>query len=443
VIGLLISSRYIQIIRGTAAQASSRVIMMLLPLITIPVTINYLGGERFGMWMAVVSMSSLLVITEGGISNAVITPVAQANARGDVAGVRRLMASATAMLALPAVTIILFALLCTDLIDWRTALKLKSDLAVHEAANVFRVLACAVAMSFPVNVILKARRGLGQVAAVAGWETVGSMLALLALLGATTLKLGTPWLAAALMFTPIVVNLAGVAVFTIRNPQLTPRSRDVEPSIFKTILRSGAMFLMAGIASAAVISLDSILIARMGGAEEVGPYAVAQRLFTLPFVFANFWFYSQWPVLAEAIHRGETAWVRSSFLVTLGAAASLSALLAVGLALGFGPITKLWIGAAMHPDPLLLWGMAAFSVLMVVCGACSTLMYALEARRQQFFIMAGTTALAISLKILLLQMFMPAGAVLATVAVYLLTQVVPYSQIIPRRLAGRRGSVAA
>jgi O-antigen/teichoic acid export membrane protein len=439
----LIGERYIKIFRGAAAQAASRVIMMLLPLITIPVTLNYLGHERFGMWMAIVSLSSLLMITEGGVSNAVITPVAQANARGDLATVRRLIASAAVMVALPAVAVSIVAVACADLIDWRSALKLKSDLAAREAAEVFRILVCSVAMTFPVGVVLKARRGLGQVAAVAGWETAGSVLALPALLAATLHKLGTPWLAAALLVTPLVVNLIGLAVFIVRNPKLAPALPDIDPKLFKTVLRSGAVFLAASLASASVLGLDPILIARMGGADEVGPYAVALRLFSLPFVLANFWFYSQWPVHAEALHRGESAWVRSSFLGTVGISTALSAVLAVGLAMSFGPITRLWIGSPVQADPLLLWAMAAFSVLMVVCGACSTLMYALEARRQQFMVMMGTIALAIPLKLMLLHVFMPAGAVLATVIVFLLAQVAPYARIIPRRLSGRRASAAA
>ncbi len=49
------------------ALISSRAIIYVLPLITLPVTFNYLGAERFGMYMAVISFAAIYSLTEGGI----------------------------------------------------------------------------------------------------------------------------------------------------------------------------------------------------------------------------------------------------------------------------------------------------------------------------------------------------------------------------------------
>jgi len=434
----MFGERFARTFRGAAAQALSRVIMMVLPLVTIPLTINYLGHERFGMWMAISSLSALFAVTEGGISNALITPVAQANALRDDGAIRRLLASAMALIVPVAVVIGCLALCAGGLVPWRSVLNLKSDLAVREAAPVFQILGAAVAISFVSSAGLKMRRGLHHIAAVATWETLGALLAVPALLAATVLKLGTPWLAAALLLTPQAVNLFGLAVFFARRRMYVPSLRDVERAAVRRLMRSGAMFLTASLASAVVIGLDPMFIAKVGSAEDVSQFAVAQRLFGLPFVLANFWFYSQWPIHAEALHRGEIGWVRSSFLAALGGSAAMSAAIALTLVAGFGVITKLWIGTAMHPGALLLWSMAAYSILTVVTGACSMLIYALEARREQTVIMALTILCVVPLKIALLHLFLPAGAVLATVIVYLAVQVIPFAIIIPRRLRARQ-----
>jgi O-antigen/teichoic acid export membrane protein len=439
----LFGERYSKVFRGAAAQAASRMIMMVLPLVTIPLTINYLGHERFGMWMAITSLSALLAVTEGGISNALITPVAQANAQGDIAAIRRLVATALAMVTLLAAAICAAVLVSAELVDWRSLLNLKSDLAAAEAAQVFRILGCAAALSFVVGVGLKARRGLNQIAAVASWETAGALLAIPALLAVTMLKLGTPWLAAALLFTPLAVNLVGLAIFVARNPQFTPAAREFDRGLVNGIARSSAMFLTASLASAALVGLDPMLIAKIGSAEDVSAFVVAQRLFTLPFVLANFWFYAQWPVLAEALQRRETRWVSASFSTTLWLSVGASTAMAAILVYNFDLITRLWIGRPLEPGALLLWSMAAYSVLMVISGACSTLMYALEARRQQTLIMAATAVCALPLKIMLLHLFLPAGAVMATVIIYALVQAAPFCVIIPRRLRARPALAAA
>jgi O-antigen/teichoic acid export membrane protein len=203
------------------------------------------------------------------------------------------------------------------------------------------------------------------------------------------------------------------------------------------------MFLTASLASAALVGLDPMLIAKIGSAEDVSAFVVAQRLFTLPFVLANFWFYAQWPVLAEALQRRETRWVSASFSTTLWLSVGASTAMAAILVYNFDLITRLWIGRPLEPGALLLWSMAAYSVLMVISGACSTLMYALEARRQQTLIMAATAVCALPLKIMLLHQFLPAGAVMATVIIYALVQAAPFCVIIPRRLRARPALAAA
>ena len=61
---------------------------MLVTLVTVPLTLGYLGGERYGMWMTISSVIQMIAFTDLGVGAGLIGAVSEANARGDRARVR-------------------------------------------------------------------------------------------------------------------------------------------------------------------------------------------------------------------------------------------------------------------------------------------------------------------------------------------------------------------
>ena len=74
---------------------------------TVPLTLHYLGDERFGLWMTISSLSALLAFADFGLGNGLLNAVAEASGRDDPAAIRRLVASAAAMLGTVALALLL------------------------------------------------------------------------------------------------------------------------------------------------------------------------------------------------------------------------------------------------------------------------------------------------------------------------------------------------
>ena len=426
------------------ALISSRAIIYVLPLITLPVTFNYLGAERFGMYMAVISFAAIYSLTEGGVSNSVITAAARASANRDARGIKQVLASSIALVTPGVAVAIVASILMAWLTPWQSMLNLSSPAVAHEAAQCICVLGVCIAFSFLTGVGMKLRRGMNQAAAVAFWETVGAVATVPVLFLALHFRLGSPWLVACLFGAPQAAAIVGLVVFLSRNPEYIPVRADIRWAVAVDLLRSSVMFLATGLAAGILLGLDAVFIARMGGPEAVGPYMIAQRLFLIPFILSNFWFYSTWPSLAEAAHKRDFAWVRRTFWTAVLLASGFALVLSSLLALFFSPVTRLWIGTALPAEPLLMGSMIALACLQVFTNACSTLMFAIEARRQQILISLASFGMGLVLKLALLSVFMPAGAAMATALTLLLAQALPYLAILPRRLSdsGSTGSTA-
>ncbi|MGC1782963.1 MAG: hypothetical protein WA708_10630, partial [Acidobacteriaceae bacterium] len=58
-------------------------------LVTVPLTLHYLGAERFGLWMTISSVLAMASFADFGIGNGVLNTVADAFGRNDLVTIRR------------------------------------------------------------------------------------------------------------------------------------------------------------------------------------------------------------------------------------------------------------------------------------------------------------------------------------------------------------------
>ncbi len=74
--------RYVRIIQAGVAALAGRGIALAVSIITVPLTLNYLGSERYGMW---ITMSTLLIwfqLADIGLGNGLTNTVSEAYGNG-------------------------------------------------------------------------------------------------------------------------------------------------------------------------------------------------------------------------------------------------------------------------------------------------------------------------------------------------------------------------
>src|SRR5215217_2391720 len=71
---------------------------VLTTLITIPLTFHYLGAERYGLWVAISALITLLGFADLGMGNGLLNAIAEANGKNDRKAAESYIASAFYML---------------------------------------------------------------------------------------------------------------------------------------------------------------------------------------------------------------------------------------------------------------------------------------------------------------------------------------------------------
>jgi len=78
------NERYRRILLTALMTGIVKVVSVIINLFTVPLTLKYLGSERYGLWMSISSILSLISFADLGLGNGLLNSIAQANARNKI-----------------------------------------------------------------------------------------------------------------------------------------------------------------------------------------------------------------------------------------------------------------------------------------------------------------------------------------------------------------------
>lgn len=403
------------------ASAFARGLSILTTLISVPLTLHYLGPERYGMWMALSAFSVLLSFADFGIGNSILTAVAHSAGRRDSAELRRQISSAYA--AMVGIAAIMLALLAVTyrFVAWDRLFNVTGALAVIEAGPAAATFLAILALTIPFGLVLRIQLGLQQGFRASLWQGAASLAALLALILATWLEASLAWLVLALAGTPVLVSLLNtIDFFWRRQPELRPRLVRLDGGAVRRLSGDGALFLVLQICAALLFQMNAFIVARVQGAEAVAAYAVPERMFAVIATLLALVFTPLWPAYGDAAARGDHRWawqtLRRSLVLGVGSAAVLS-----GVLVAAGPqLIRWWVGEGLAVPFALLAGLGLWRVIEAAGNAGA--MFLNGVNRLQIQALAAVTCVIVSVPLRLwwTQLFGLPGVIWATVVSYAL-----------------------
>jgi len=417
---------------GMAARGSS----MGAALITIPLTLHYLGTERFGLWMTISSIIALAPFADFGIGNGVVNTVAAAHGRDDNHAIRRAVSSGFAILTAIAAVLAAGFLASFRLVDWARLLHVSSPLARAETPPAILAFALCILLNIPLDVVQRTQFGLQEGYRTNLWQATSSLLSLAGILLVVHLHGGVPALVAAFAGAPVLgVLLNSLTFFGLRRRDLFPSLRQIAAPVIRGILRLGILFFAINAVVAVTFSADNLYIAHFLGASSVAAYSVPQRMFSLIVVLATMLVAPLWPAYGEAVSRGDMPWVRRTLVRTIAGVFALTSLVGLFLVLFAQPILLHWVGPSVHPPTLLLAGLAAWVVLQTTTGTLQAFLNGAGILRFQVITSTIFGVVCLAAKLFLISRLGLVCVPWITFITYALLVVVPSAIYVPRLLA--------
>jgi O-antigen/teichoic acid export membrane protein len=395
---------------------------------SVPLTVRYLGGERYGAWVTISTAMAWIALADFGLSSSLTNAVSEGYASND----HKLAGDyvAAAFWSLAGIGFLLSALFFPlwRIVPWERVFNVESVQARAEIGPAVAIAFAIFVLNFPFSIIAKVYGAYQEVAQANAWNTVGNALSLVALVVATQVKGGLASLVIAVSGSVLFINIISAGwLFGWSKPWLFPSPGRITRSAVQKLTSLGGMFFLIQIAALVLFQTDNLIIAHYLGAAAVTPYSVTWRLFTYTIIFQILAGPSYWPAFAEAFARGDKAWVRKSYSANFKITVASTLALALPLVFFGQWIIRKWAGSVAVPPPSLLLWMGVWSMIYGAMSSQSCLL-ASAGRVKVQAIYSGVAAIVnLILTVFLVQKLGLTGVIMGTIGAFLICVVVPQS----------------
>ena len=418
--------RLLAMMQGVVTSLGNRIIGVLVTFLSVPLTIGYLGTERYGVWITLGSLLAWLQLSDFGLgmglTNAVTTAAGQD--RPDL--VRTHITNGILLLSVISAVVGVVLATAWPFVDWNALFGVAGSAARAEVGPAVAAALAIFLLQFPLGIAGKVYMAYQEGRIGNYWGGAGNILSLLALLAVTRTEGGLVWLVVAVSGTSLLVNAASTAwLFLLHRPSLRPRLAAADVASMRSLSQASGQFFLIQIMALVTFSTDNFIVGHFLGASHVPEYNLTYNLFNYTALPQAIMFSYLWTAYNEAIARRDIAWVRRVFRLNLFLGLGFTAAAVVALGAIAKPFIAWWAGPDVVPSSALVLWMAAWSLVNAFTNPIACLLAAASHLRYQIMYSAASTVSNLALSIYLVQHWGVVGVIAATVMSYVVCVCAP------------------
>lgn len=355
-------------------------------LVLVPLTINYINPERYGIWLTVSAVILWFNFFDIGLGNGLRNRLAEAIAINDTEKAKTLISTAYAYLILISGVLASAFFLINPYIRWDKLLGLsaayKDELRVLIGALI--ILFC---LQFILQLINTINYAFQKSALVSATFLLGSFFSLVFIL---ILKMTVPgslfWLGIAFFSG----NLLSLLLFTlyfflVKRKDLAPGINHISFSSSKSILSLGGRFFVIQLAAIVQYESTNVLISRYFSPVDVTEYNIAFKMFSIILMVFGIIITPIWSAVTKAKSTGDYRWIQTTekkLLRIWGLFAALSILLLI-----VSPhIYYLWVKNTVTVPFITSLGVMLYVLSMTFSSIYVTILNGLGRLKTQFYL---------------------------------------------------------
>ena len=366
------------ILKTSGYQIFSKIIAAFVQLATVPLVLNYLGKDVYGLWVVLASLIAYLQVSDIGIGNALIGLTSKHNKESNKIEVVMLLFKSIAIVA--SISLILYIVISffIDGINWQKVLNFSdpsNEMAI-EAVKSYLLMFC---IGLPLALIQQVRLGSleGHINSI--YSTLGFLLNLALIYIGIKNNLGIPNLIIMSMLGTIIFNFINMIEFVTKilrdkKNYFSKKKNIKNKNLYKDVMVRGMPFFLLQIMGLVAYQSDTFIISHYTGIDNVAEYSVTAKLFALPIVLLGVVLNSTWPAYSNAFEEKDYEWIKEYFWKSLKKSILIMMPVAIVIALLSSVIIRYWTGGILAPTTSLVLCFTAITILNPIGGNLSTVM---------------------------------------------------------------------
>lgn len=346
-----------RIAMSAVVAALAKVINTAIPLITIKITLSYLGSELYGLWATITSFFALFAFADLGLGNGLQTELSRATGKSDIELCRRLISSAYAVLLAVSGVLIVAFIGVFPIIDWSQVMGSRTPEAVSMTGGFVLAIFLSKLLSIPTSLVQRVQNSLQEGYIASLWSCLSSILSLIIIVAFWKLNLGQMQMMWAASFVAVFVYILNtVSFFVLRQKALHPSIRLVNRATSQKLLTTGILFFFLSVLTSVSLSLDNYVVAKTVGISETAAYSISYKIASFIGIISVMLSTPLWAANGEALERGDYIWVKKQTARMTKLSFGMSALASVALIVIANSVLK-WMGRNLSVSYPILIGM--------------------------------------------------------------------------------------
>lgn len=279
-------------------------------LILVPMTLEYVSSEIYGVWLTLSSVIHWLSFMDVGFSLGLKNRLAEALAKGNYVRGKSLVSTTYFMMVAIFVPLSIALVVVSPSVEWCDLLNINQ--AYHsEVLHTVQLLFVFIAMQMIVNVLVAVSAAYQQVALSSSFNVVGQILALISIFVMTKfLPSSLPNLTLAYSLMPIVVTfIFSLVLYNGRFKTISPTICAVNFKYVKDLWNLGAKFFVIQVQVIVLYQTTNFLISYLDGPEAVTQYNIAYKVLNVAAMTFTIILGPLWPAFTDAYTKNDYVWM--------------------------------------------------------------------------------------------------------------------------------------
>lgn len=394
-------------------------ISIMIGLILVPLTINYLEPTRYGIWITLSSIIGWFSFFDIGLGNGLRNRFAEAVALGETKLAKTYVSTTYALVTLIMLVFIVLLLIINPNLNWNLLLNVDENLVMKSELSLLALIVfiffCIRFIFSLITTILRADQRPAKASFI---EMLGNIIALFLIYVLTKTSSGSLlYLGIILSFSPVIVLfVASLLLFRSKYGQYRPSLKYVDLSKVKDLLKLGVYFFLIQISAVILYQTNNIIISHLFGPAEVTPYNIAYKYFGVLMMVFSIIVSPFWSAFTEAWTKKDYDWIRRIMKKLIYAWIVLF-ILSVLMLLSSNWIYAIWIGSKVSISFTLSLLVALWVLLNTWNGIFSQFLNGVGKVRLQMILGLTASVLNIPLAIFLGRKFGVEGVLAANLVV--------------------------
>jgi O-antigen/teichoic acid export membrane protein len=317
---------------------------ILLSFVLVPLTINYIKPDIYGVWLTLSSLVGWIAMLDIGIANGLKNKLSESLAANNYVQGRIYVSTTYLIIGLIATGLVCIYLLLYQFVNWQSVFN-SPFIPEDQLRDTLSIVTILFLLKFVADII-------NVVAAAFQMVAVSSFLLFLSNLGITlsvwiltkTTVADMVLLAICLSLIPLLISvIASLILFNTSFKSIKPSLEKVNFSSSKGILSLGWQFFVLQIVVVVIFQTDNIIISHFFEPKEVTNFNVAYKYYSILAVIFSILLTPYWTAYNEAYFKKEILWIKSSIqkLVKIFLVSLLASFIMIFVSSSF---FRMWVG---------------------------------------------------------------------------------------------------